>query len=218
MNKQKEMVSVIRDSYGLDSPGILSAMLTVPRERFAPKKYKRLAYDDGSILIGMGQTMSQPYTVAFMTDLLISAKNKAQSAKVGDWEVLEIGTGSGYQAAILSRLVSKVYTVEIIDKLAKRAKKVLKKLGYDNVHVKSGSGEWGWKKYAPYDAIIVTCGVEEKIPQELFVQLKVGGVLVAPVGKGYDKAMMKYVKKSGGRFKKEKHGIFHFVPFIRGKK
>ena len=255
MNKQEEMVSVIRDKYGLDSPSVLLAMLAVPREKFAPRKYRHVAYNDGPIPIGMEQTMSQPYTVAFMTDLLFGAgeneilrrirqahRKQAQDDKVDrkivstlssvkDWKVLEIGTGSGYQAAILSQLVSKVYTVEIIDKLAKRAEKTLKKLKYKNVYVRSGSGEWGWKEHAPYNAIIVTCGVEGKVPQTLFDQLKVGGVIVVPVGKGYDKTMMKFKKMKKPHFikvtrgkqgteeiKKTEHGIFHFVPFIKEKK
>jgi protein-L-isoaspartate(D-aspartate) O-methyltransferase len=158
--------------------------------------------------------MSQPYTVAFMTDLLISDENPHFAKASRGKKVLEVGTGSGYQAAILSKLVEEVYTVEIIDKLAKRTEKILKKLKYKNVYVRSGSGEFGWKKHAPYDAIIVTCGVEKEIPQELFDQLKVGGVLVAPIGCGYDKTMTKFIKKKGGKIKKQKHGIFHFVPFV----
>jgi len=211
MNKQEEMVSVIREKYGLDSPGVLFAMLTVPREKFVSRKYRDIVYDDVPISIGHGQTMSQPYTVAFMTHFLIENGNRDRDRKN---KILEIGTGSGYQAAILSKLVREVYTVEIIDELAKKAEKTFKKLKYENVSVRSGSGEFGWKEHAPYDAIIVTCGVERKVPQTLFDQLKAGGVLVAPVGKGYDKVMTKYIKKLSGRFKKEKHGIFHFVPFV----
>jgi protein-L-isoaspartate(D-aspartate) O-methyltransferase len=217
MNSQEEMVDEIKKRYGLKSPKVLSVMLQIPREKFAPRKYKDIAYRDGPVPIGYDQTMSQPYTVAFMTHLLISGK-KFSSAKVTeDWRVLEIGTGSGYQAAILSKLAKEVYTIEIVEGLAKKAKKTLKRLGYDNVHVKVGSGQWGWEEAAPYDAIIVTAGVEKKVPRKLFDQLKEGGVLVAPVGSGYNKTMTKFIKMKGGRIKKEKHGVFHFVPFVEEK-
>lgn len=201
------MVEEIRDKYGLNSPPVLSTMLQVPREEFVPKRYKDIAYEDAPVSIGYGQTISQPYTVAYMTDLLgLKGKEK----------VLEIGTGSGYQAAILSLLAEKVFTIERIDALAREARKRLKRLEYKNVEVKSGSGEVGWKEKAPFDAILVTAGVEW-VPEELFRQLKDGGVLVIPVGKGIDKAMTRYKKLKDSKtpkLKKEKFGIFHFVPFI----
>lgn len=199
------MVEEMKERYGLDASAVFSAMLQVPREKFVSKGYKAIAYRDGPLPIGHGQTMSQPYTVAFMTDLLDLQ---------GEEKVLEIGTGSGYQAAILSLLADKVYTIEIVKELAKKAEKRLKKLGFENVEVKAGSGEKGWKEKAPFDAILVTAGISGEIPQELFDQLKEGGVLVAPVGKGHDKIMTKFTKKKGGKISKEKHGIFHFVPFI----
>ena len=220
---REQMVYEIKHRYGLTNPAILSVMLQVPREEFISEKYKNLAYHDGPVPIGYGQTMSQPYTVAFMTDLLIRTKNKEQRTKgktsqyVKNWRVLEIGTGSGYQAAVLSKLVKEVYTVEIVSELAKKAKKTLKHLGYKNIHVKSGSGEWGWKEKSPFDAIIITAGIQDKIPETLFEQLKVGGVLVAPMGRGYDKVMMRYKKLKDSKFPKlqeEKFGIFHFVPFV----
>lgn len=178
-------------------------MLRIPREKFVPPEYQHQAYDDCPISIGYGQTISQPYTVAFMTDLL---KLK------GSEKVLEIGTGSGYQAAILSLLADKVYTVEIIRQLADQAKERLKRLGYKKVEVKTASGEVGWKQKAPFDAILVTAGME-KVPEALFKQLKEGGVLVAPVGLGMDKEMTEF-SKHHGKISQKSYGIFHFVPFV----
>lgn len=200
------MVDKVQEGYGLNSPDVLSAMLQVPREVFVPTKAKRLAYDDRPVNIGFGQTISQPYTVAFMTDLL---------GLKGRERVLEIGTGSGYQAAILSKLAGEIYTVEIIPKLAKRARKTFKKLKYSNIHARSGSGEFGWPEHAPYEAIIVTAGMEGEPPQALFNQLATGGVLVVPIGSDENKVMTKYVKESGLKFKKTEHGIFRFVPFVK---
>ena len=202
---REQMVYEIKKRYGLKSPDVLSAMLQIPREEFAPKKYRDLAYRDGPISIGYGQTMSQPYTVAMMSDLL---------ELTGREKVLEIGTGSGYQAAVLSKLAKEVYTVEIIRQLADRAKRTLKNLEYNNVHTKAGSGEWGWKEKAPFDCVLLTAAVEDKVPQELFEQLKQGGVLVAPIGHGNDKIMTKFTKKYNGKIDKEEFGIFHFVPFV----
>lgn len=227
--ERQEMVKTIRKVYGLDDEKVLSVMLQIPREEFAPEESREVAYDDAPVSIGFGQTMSQPYTVAFMTHLAISGKRYTRR----NTKVLEIGTGSGYQAAVLSKLFKEVYTVEIIPELARRAKKTLKKLGFRNVYVKVGSGEWGWEEKAPFDAIIVTAGIEDDIPKELLEQLKVGGVFVAPIGRGYDKIMTRLTKlgkekpKSLENLKiercgrivvaKEEFGIFHFVPFVREK-
>ena len=199
------MIWEIERVYGLDAPEVFSAMLQVPREKFAPSVYKHLAYKDGPVPIGHGQTMSQPYTVAFMTNLLDLK---------GDEKVLEIGTGSGYQAAVLSHLAKEVYSLEVLESLAKRAKKRLKELGYKNVSVRVGSGEWGWPARAPFEAILITAGLEEDVPPALFEQLKKGGVLVAPVGRGENKEMTEFIKLKSGKVKKEEHGIFRFVPFI----
>ena len=200
------MIWEIKTRYDLDSPKVFSAMLQVPREEFVSKKYRRLAYEDSPVSIGCDQTMSQPYTVAFMTDLL-NLKGKEK--------VLEIGTGSGYQAAILSLLAKEVFTIEIIEDLARKASKRLTKLGFKNVYTKTGTGEIGWVEKAPFDAILVTAGIESKVPQALFEQLGEGGILIAPVGEGNDKMMTKFIKGKDGKIKKEKHGIFHFVPFVR---
>lgn len=205
MDKRERMVEVMKDRYGLDAPEVFAAMLQVDRDEFVAKKYRNRAYNDNAVPIEHGQTMSQPYTVAFMTDLL---------GLKGNERVLEIGTGSGYQAAILSLLAKEVYTIEIIRQLASRAKKRLKKLGYNNVEVGKGSGEWGWKERAPFDAIIITAGMTMDLHQEIIDQLNVGGVLVAPVGRGHDKTMTKFTKLKNGKTKKQKFGVFTFVPFI----
>lgn len=151
---------------------VIEAMERVPRHEFVPKEYRKQAYADHPLPIGFGQTISQPYIVALMTQLL---KLKPE------YRVLEVGTGSGYQAAILGELCSEVYTVEIIEELAKSAKERLERLGYDNVHVKHGDGYYGWKEHAPYDAIIVTAAPDH-IPPPLVAQLKDGGRMVVPVG------------------------------------
>lgn len=197
------MIEEIRNVYRLDAPRVFSAMSKVPREEFVPAESKEMAYSDAAVSIGFGQTVSQPYTVAFMTHLLNLD---------GDEKVLEIGTGSGYQAAILSLLTDKVFTIERIEPLAESAKEKLERLGYTNIEVKAGQGEEGWRNEAPFDAILVTAGVEE-VPKNLFDQLKKDGVLVAPVGKGPDKKMTIFTKKKGKITKKE-FGIFHFVPFV----
>ncbi len=193
--------------HGIRDRRVLSAIASVPRELFILPDCYDLAYEDMPLSIGFGQTISQPYTVAFMTNLL--------GLKGGE-KVLEIGTGSGYQAAVLSYLSGQVFTIEIIPELAERAKRILKRLAYQNIEVRVGTGELGWKEKAPFNAILVTAGMEW-IPEELFAELKDGGVLVAPVGRGPDKVMTKYtkVKKRGKEeIKKEEFGIFHFVPFV----
>ena len=202
MNPER-MIEEIRRVYGLNSPLVFSAMLRVPREEFVPSNLKDRSYEDNALSIGFGQTISQPYTVAFMTDLLDLK---------GSEKVLEIGTGSGYQAAILSLLSDKVFTVERLPLLAEAARSRFMRLGYKNISVKIGSGETGWRQKSPFDAILVTAGME-KTPRGLIDQLKLGGILVVPVGKGIDKEMMRFTKRKKG-IKEEKFGIFYFVPFV----
>ncbi len=151
---------------------VMEVMSRVPRHEFVPRWHRMNAYENRPLPIGHGQTISQPYIVALMTDLL--------SVKPGD-KVLEVGTGSGYQAAVLAELVNKVYTIEIIEKLADRAGNVLKQQGYNNVKTRTGDGYYGWQEYAPFDAIVVTAA-SGHIPPPLIRQLKPGGRMVIPVG------------------------------------
>src|SRR5207249_8645013 len=157
---------------GLVTERVLSALRKVPREEFVPAEYRAESYTDKPLPIGYDQTISQPYIVAFMTEELQPQPTD---------RVLEVGTGSGYQAAILAELVAKVYTIEIIEPLAKKADATLQRLGYKNVHVKSGDGYKGWPEHAPFDAITVTCAPDH-VPQPLIDQLKEGGRMIIPVG------------------------------------
>jgi len=172
---------------GIKNPRVLEAFRTVPRHRFLPPGTNRQAYDDESIPIGEGQTITPPYDVAFMTEVL--------DPKPTD-KVYEVGTGSGYQSAILSRLVKDVYSVEIHRPLGERAAKVHKELGYDNIHTRIGDGYEGWPEAAPFDAIIVTCA-PQRIPQPLVDQLKEGGRMVIPLGDRFTQSVHLVVKRDG---------------------
>ena len=185
--KRNRMVDRHLVERGIKDPRVLDAFRTVPRHKFLPPDTRRHAYDDESIPIGEGQTITPPYDVAFMTEAL--------QPKPTD-KVYEVGTGSGYQAAILSRLVKDVYSVEIHEPLSKRATQVLKDVGYTNVHTRVGDGYLGWPEEAPFDAIIVTCA-PEFVPQPLVDQLKEGGRLVIPIGGRYDQVVHLMVKKDG---------------------
>jgi protein-L-isoaspartate(D-aspartate) O-methyltransferase len=178
---------------GIKNERVLNAFRTVPRHEFLPKGTQRQAYDDESIPIGEGQTITPPYDVAFMTEVL--------DPKPTD-KVYEVGTGSGYQSAILSRLVKEVYSVEIHEPLSKSATAVHKKLGYKNIHTRVGDGYEGWPDAAPFDAIIVTCA-PQKIPQPLFDQLKEGGRMVIPLGDRFHQIVHLVIKKDGKRIDKE---------------
>lgn len=188
---------------GIDNNRVLAAFANVPREEFIPKRYHDLAYADMPLGIGEGQTISQPYVVAFMTQLL--------DPQLED-KVLEIGTGSGYQAAILSKLVKKVYTIERFKNLAEEAQTILGRLGDGNVEVIVGDGSKGLPDKAPFDGIIVTAAAPE-IPRPLLDQLKVGGRFVAPVGSGFSQDMVKVTKTKRG-LEKETHPGFRFVPLV----
>lgn len=207
MSGSAEMIRQIKEVYNLNSPAVFSAMRKVPREEFVLPSYAHLAYSDNALPIACGQTISQPYTVCFMTHLLVSGLKKRE-------KVLEVGTGSGYQAAVLSFLFKEVYTIEIIGRLAKEAKKRLRRLGYRNIFVKKGNGEFGWEEVSPFDGILITAGLSRSIPLALRKQVRVGGRIVAPVGEGEDKVMLRLTKLKSGEFRKEKFGIFHFVPFV----
>lgn len=169
---RKSMVETQIEKRGVQDIDVLEAMMSVPRHCFVPENYTSLAYDDSPLPIGYGQTISQPFMVAYMTEILKLTK---------DDTVIEIGTGSGYQAAVLSCIVKKVYSIEIIPELAQSAAATLEKLGYDNVEVKNADGYYGWPELAPFDAIIVTAAAGH-IPPPLVKQLKEGGRMIIPVG------------------------------------
>ena len=183
---REKMVETQIKARGVKDPRVLSAVLKVERHLFVPKDLQTSAYMDQPLPIGEGQTISQPYIVALMTELL--------ELKGGE-KVLEIGTGSGYQAAILAELAKEVYTIEIIEPLATSAKKLLLQLGYQNIMVKAGDGYLGWPEVAPFDAIIVTAAPDH-IPKPLLEQLKEGGRMIVPVGT-YSQVLKKIVKRSG---------------------
>ena len=189
---------------GINDSRVLAAMNKVPREEFIPVSKRSEAYEDGPLPIGYGQTISQPYIVAFMTEQL--------QPKPSD-HVLEVGTGSGYQAAILAELVAEVYSIEIVAPLAKDAEATLQRLGYKNVHVKVGDGYQGWPEYAPFDAIIVTCAPDE-VPQPLIDQLKEGGRMIIPVGERFAQQLY-LLKKENGHLKESVTLPVRFVPMTR---
>ena len=178
---------------GIKNPRVLEAFRTVPRHKFLPEKTRRQAYDDESIPIGEGQTITPPYDVAFMTEVL--------DPKPTD-KVYEVGTGSGYQSSILSRLVKEVYSVEIHAKLSERATAVHKELGYTNIHTRVGDGYEGWPEAAPFDAIIVTCA-PHRIPKPLIDQLKEGGRMIIPLGDRFTQSVHLVIKKDGKLLDKE---------------
>jgi len=182
---------------------VLVAMAGVPRERFIPEQSRKEAYEDKPVPIGFKQTISQPYIIALMTQAL---------ELTGDEEVLEVGTGSGYQAAVLSRLARKVVTVERIGALAEAASRLLRELGYTNVEVHLAEETMGWQAQAPYPAIMVTAGVP-RVPGELLAQLEVGGRLVIPIGSRYLQELCRITRRRDGNIL-EKLGGCRFVPLI----
>ncbi len=171
--ERNEMVNQQMVRRGVKNPAVLEVMRRIPRHQFILDSYTEEAYEDHPLPIGYGQTISQPYIVAFMTEAL---------ELKGDEKVLEIGTGSGYQAAILAELTTEVFTIEIVEPLAAQATNTLKKLGYHNVTVRAGDGYQGWPEEAPFDAIILTAAPDH-VPQPLLDQLAVGGRMILPVGK-----------------------------------
>jgi len=184
---------------------VMKAMQEVDRAAFVPEHYKKHAYDNGPLPIGYGQTISQPYIVALMTDLLETTPESI---------VLEIGTGSGYQAAILSRLVKQVYTIEKIPELAESAKNMLQQLGYDNIEMRCANGYNGWQEMAPFDGIIVTAAASH-IPQSLIDQLKPGGRMVIPVGLPYmHQELMLVTKDPAGETSTKSILAVAFVPLV----
>jgi protein-L-isoaspartate(D-aspartate) O-methyltransferase len=199
------MVKFQIEERGVKEKSVLEAMRKVERHRFVPLDLQHLAYEDTPLPIGEGQTISQPYIVALMTELLqLKGKEK----------VLEIGTGSGYQAAILAELTPEVYTIEILPALAKRAQALLEELGYKNIKVKCGDGYLGWPEFAPFEAIIVTCAPQD-IPKPLIEQLAEGGRLVIPLGEHWQE--LKLVQKIKGKISTTSIIPVRFVPMVRDK-
>lgn len=203
-SSREEMVQKQIVRRGIHDPSTLKSMLEVPRELFVPPLIRNHAYDDSPLPIGEGQTISQPYIVALMTSAL---KLKPHDI------VLEIGTGSGYQAAVLSRIVQFVYTVERIPELVESAKKALEDLGYTNLEVKLDDGTLGWREKGPFDAIIVTAGAPA-IPQALKEQLKVGGRLVIPVGEATEQRLVLLTRTSSDEWTEKVLEFVRFVPLI----
>ncbi|MGC8823262.1 MAG: protein-L-isoaspartate(D-aspartate) O-methyltransferase [Bacteroidales bacterium] len=193
---------------GIKDKKVIAAMQKVERHRFVPDEYQSMAYNDHPLPIGYEQTISQPYVVAFMTEAL--------QLKPTD-RVLEIGTGSGYQAAILAEICDSVFTIEIVPELAQTASKLLKQLGYKNIEVKCGDGYQGWPQKAPFDAIIVTCS-PTKIPQPLKDQLKEGGRMIIPVGSPESGQQLYLIKKEKGRLIEKAILPVRFVPMINYEK
>jgi len=185
------------------NPNVMTAMKKVPRHEFLPEESRSLAYNNGPVGIGSGQTISQPYIVALMTDLLETSPSDV---------ILEIGTGSGYQAAVLSQLVKKVYSIEIIGSLAKQARQRLQSLGYDNVVVRNENGCFGWPEHAPFDGIIVTAAAP-RLPQAWIEQLRVGGRLVVPMGLPYAyQELMVFEKNADNEIESQTILAVSFVP------
>ncbi len=185
---------------------VLAAMRKVPRHEFVPEKQRDSAYEDRALPIGHQQTISQPFIVAFMTEAVNPQK---------EHRVLEVGTGSGYQAAVLAELVKEVYTIELLEPLAEEATARLKRLGYKNVFAKQGDGYLGWPDKAPFDSIVVTCGAEH-VPEPLFKQLKPGGVMIIPVDdKDWGQMLRVVTKTMKGERQERKDLPVRFVPLVR---
>ncbi len=185
--QRERMVAEEIAAYGVSDPRILQAMRSTPRHEFVPAGFREFAYHDAALPIGDRQTISPPFVVAYMTQELDPQPTD---------RVLEIGTGSGYQAAVLSPLVREVYTIEIVERLAQRAERTLQRLGYENIHIRAGDGYRGWPEAAPFDKIIVTCSTEE-IPPPLVEQLREGGLMIIPVGERYQQNLFRITKRDG---------------------
>ena len=205
VRRRSDMVEHQIAARGVRSELVLEAMRKVPREEFLPPSLREFAYEDSPLPIAEGQTISQPYIVAFMADALLL---------VGGEQILEIGTGSGYAAAVLGEIAANVYSVERIGQLAEKAAVRLTELGYDNVHVLHADGTKGWLEHAPYDAIVVAAG-GPKVPESLQQQLKVGGRLVIPVGTEVRaQELVRVTRVSQTEFRREDLADVRFVPLL----
>ena len=199
-----KMVEEQLKSRNIKSEAVLNAMRTVPRHLFVPKDLQNYAYKDSPLQIGQGQTISQPYIVAFMTEQLEPAARM---------KILEIGTGSGYQAAILAYLGCEVYTIELLEEHSARAEKILAELNYNNVKVKHGNGYLGWQEEAPFDAIIVTAA-PEIIPEKLIAQLNEGGKMIIPIGPVHSVQLLKLITKKDNKIIEQDLLPVRFVPML----
>ncbi len=197
---RERMVRGQIEARGVRDPRVLAALRAVPRHELIPEEMRRHAYADGPLPIGLGQTISQPYIVAYMTEQL--------ELERGD-RVLEVGTGSGYQAAVLAELCERVYSIEIVPELAERAARDLERLGYDNVRVRTGDGYRGWPDEAPFDAIIITAA-PPRIPEPLLEQLAVGGRMIVPVGEHYQELVL--ITRTDDGFRRRQLIPVRFVP------
>lgn len=205
--QREQMVREQLEHRGIHNQKVLDALREVPRHAFVPDMFRHRAYEDGPLPIGYGQTISQPYIVAYMTEKLQLKKSD---------RVLEIGTGSGYQAAVLSRLVDTVFTIEIVEPLGIRAREQLQELGYDNVQVRVGDGYAGWPEHAPYDAIVVTAA-PEIIPPPLIDQLGENGRMIIPLGAQNAVQQLLLLEKKNGKLTRKHLIAVRFVPFVREK-
>jgi protein-L-isoaspartate(D-aspartate) O-methyltransferase len=205
--KRENLVKETIEGRGVSDRAVLKSMRSVKRHLFVPGNMIANAYDDRPLPIGSGQTISQPYIVAYMTEVI---EPKPES------KVLEIGTGSGYQAAVLAEIIKEVYTIEIIPELGNTAVKRLNKAGYKNVHIKIADGYHGWKEHAPFDAIVVTAAAEF-VPPPLIEQLKDGGKMVIPIGSPFFTQTLMLVQKKGKRITTKSLMPVVFVPFTREK-
>lgn len=206
--QREHMVKVQLRNRDITDKATLEAMLKVPRHQFVPQNLQEVAYTDGPLPIGEGQTISQPYIVAYMTQVL--------ELQPGH-KVLEIGTGSGYQAAVLGEIVDSVYTMEIVQKLGHSARKRLKKLRYNNIQVRIGDGYHGWSEKAPFDGIMVTAGAEQ-VPPKLLEQLEEGGRMIIPIGPHQGIRQLVLITKKKGKIKRKNVMAVRFVPFTRKEK
>lgn len=205
--ERKMLVEQHIENRGVKDPRVLRAMRTVPRHEFVPRQFRDQAYADHPLSIGYGATISQPYIVAAMTELMdVKAASK----------VLEIGTGSGYQAAVLSMLANEIYSMEIVPELARAASATLKELGYENVMVRHGDGYRGWPEEAPFDRIMLTAAPPE-VPEALIQQLKPGGKLVAPVGDAANQTLLVIEKNHQGQIRRRNVFPVMFVPMVPGR-
>ncbi len=199
------LIQRLRDR-GIQDEGVLAVMRRVPRHLFVDEALASRSYEDTALPIGHGQTISQPYIVARMTELLLKGSNPEN--------VLEVGTGSGYQAAVLGGLVKKLHTVEVIPELYRNARDLLYQLGYRNIYAHQSDGSWGWAQETPFDAIIATAA-PEKVPETLLQQLKIGGVMVIPVGGQNQSQQLQCIYRlDEDEYRIDKHESVQFVPFV----